>query len=296
VIRVLHFSDVHVQEPLRSIPAAELLGKRALAALNLVFSRGKHFREVLVKLGALCRFARDEAVDLALCSGDHTALGTHAELFIARSAIAPLTELPHGYLTVPGNHDLYARDALRDGRFERYFGDLQQSDLPEYAADGAYPFVRLVGSELAVVGVNSARPNSIISSAGRVPDAQVEALSRVLDDARLAGRFVIVMTHYGILRRGGQPDHAHHGLENADELMRVCSRPRVLFIHGHIHHHFCHAPAQRHPWLFCAGSATHHGREGAWLYELDPSEPRAVPVCWREGDYVLDRDASVRLY
>src|SRR5262249_21315840 len=138
--------------------------------------RGRFFREVPQKLAALGHFARAEAIDLALCSGDYTAIGTHAELKSARAAIAPLTELPHGYVTVPGNHDLYAKDALRDGRFERYFGDLQRSDFPEHAIDGGYPFVRLIGSELAVVGVNSARPNSVVSSAGRVPDAQVAAL------------------------------------------------------------------------------------------------------------------------
>jgi 3',5'-cyclic AMP phosphodiesterase CpdA len=294
VIRVLHFSDVHVQEPLSTVPSAELWTKRILAALNLWLTRGRLFREVPEKLAALGRFAQAEAVDLALCSGDYTAIGTHAELKSARAAIKPLTTLAYGYLTVPGNHDLYAHDA-RDGRFEKYFGDLQPSDAPEYAVDAAYPFVRLIGSELAVVGVNSARPNSVLSSAGRIPDAQIEALGRVLDDARLAGRFVIVMSHYGILRRGGEPDGAHHGLENAAALMRVCDRPRVLYIHGHIHHHYCHAAAVGHPWLFCAGSATHKGREGAWLYEIERDTAHAVPVRWREGAYELDRSATVQV-
>jgi 3',5'-cyclic AMP phosphodiesterase CpdA len=294
VIRVLHFSDVHVQEPLRSVPAAELTGKRVLAILNLWLTRGRMFREVHVKLAALERFARAHEVELALCSGDHTAIGTHEELKRARAAMTPFTELRHGLLTVPGNHDLYVRDALRDGRFERYFGDLQSSDLA-YAVDGRYPFVRLIGDHLAVVGINSARPNNVVSSAGRVPDAQVAALERALADERLARRFVVVMTHYGILRRGGRPDSAHHGLENADAVMRACSRPRVIFIHGHIHDHFCHAASDGRPWLFCSGSVTHHGREGAWLYEISGSLARAVPVRFRDGAYELDRDGAVAI-
>jgi 3',5'-cyclic AMP phosphodiesterase CpdA len=294
VIRVLHFSDVHVQEPVYTVPAGELLSKRVLAVANLWLTRGRMFREVRQKLAALGQFARQHDVELALCSGDHTAIGTHAELKSARAAIAPFTQLRHGLLTVPGNHDVYVRDALRDGRFERYFGDLQPSDL-RYAVDGRYPFVRLIGDDLAVVGVNSARPNSVVSSAGRVPDAQVAALERALADEQLARRFVIVMTHYGILRRGGQPDHAHHGLENAAEVMRACNRPRVLYIHGHIHDHFCHAAADGRPWLFCAGSATHRGREGAWLYEIASNQARAVPVRYRDGAYALDRDDTVAI-
>jgi hypothetical protein len=185
---------------------------------------------------------------------------------------------------------------VREGRFEKHFGDLLRSDLPEYRVDGAFPWVRLVGSELAIIGVNSARPNpNPFNSAGRIPDAQLAALQRVLADERVRDRFVVVMTHYGILRKGGSPDARHHGLENASELMRVCNRPRLMVAHGHIHHRYAHARAADRPWLFCAGSATQRGREGAWLYEFEERAQRALPVRFEGGRYVLDSSGAVAI-
>jgi hypothetical protein len=202
----------------------------------------------------------------------------------------------HGLVTVPGNHDLYLPDTLRDQRFDRHFSDLIGSDLPEYCADGLFPFVRLFEPNLAIVGVNSARPNpNPFRSSGRVPEAQLEALSRILQDARVRGRWVIVMTHYGILRRDGRPDTKSHGLDNADDLVRLCARPQTLLVHGHIHHNYHHAATAERPWLFCAGSTTQTGREGFWLYDVCSDRLVATPGGYVDGRYSLRTDAAVTI-
>lgn len=294
-IRILHFSDVHVQRPVFSAPPLELVGKRILAGINLWVSRGRYFAETPDKLAKLAEFARDQAVTIALCTGDYTAIGTADEHADARrhvNAIADASQL--GLITVPGNHDLYMPDTLRDKRFDVHFGDVLKSDLPEYATEGAYPFVRLFDTRLAIVGVNSARPNpNPLISSGVVSEPQLEALERILVDQRLAGRFVIVMTHYGILRRDGRPDAKRHGLDNAADLVRICARPGVLLVHGHIHHRYYHAAQAGRPWLFCAGSATHAGREGFWLYEVEAQRVRAIPGAYEQGAYVLREAEAV---
>lgn len=296
MIRVLHFSDVHVQEPMRAMPVAELMTKRLLAAGNLWLRRGKLFRDAPEKLAELARFAERERVDAVICTGDYTAVGSEAEYASARVAIEPFTRARLGFFTLPGNHDLYLHDTLRDARWERHFGALQKSDLPELAVDGVYPFVRFVGDELCVIGVNSARPNPHpLRSSGRVPDAQLEALARALDHARVRERFVLVMTHYGPFRRDGSPDSEHHGLDNAEALLRTCARPRVALVHGHIHHGYAHAAQDRRPWLFCAGSATHRGREAIWLYELERGTVSAVPGRFDGGAYVLAESERVQV-
>ncbi len=295
VIRLLHFSDVHVQRPVLSTPARELAGKRLLAGLNLWLVRGKLFADVPKKLDSLAEFARNAQITLAICTGDYTAIGSPGEHIEARRSIEPLRQAANlGLCTVPGNHDLYLPDTLRDARFQRHFGDLMGSDLPEYAVDGPFPFVRLVGAQLAVIGVNSARPNpNPFSSSGYVPPAQLQALTRILDDPRIAGRRVVVMTHYGILRPDGRPDSKHHGLDNAQELVRVCARPALMLVHGHIHHRYCHPAVPGRPWLFCAGSATHRGREGFWVYEFSGAHARAIPGAFRAGQYVLLEDDAI---
>jgi 3',5'-cyclic AMP phosphodiesterase CpdA len=296
VIRILHFSDVHVQESFVTLPPTELLGKRALAYGNLWLTRGRLFKESVTKLAALARFAESERVDFAMCTGDYTAVGSEAEYKRARSAIDALSRAPLGFCTVPGNHDLYLQDTLRDARFERHFGEFTRSDWPEYVVDGPYPYVRLVSDTLAIVAVNSSKPNpNPFSSSGRIPPAQITALARVLDDPRLQGRRVIVMTHYGVLRRDGKPDSEHHGLENAAELVRTCRRPGVMIAHGHIHGRYCHPATEERPWLFCAGSATQREREGIWLYEVDGERMIAVPGGFFGGEYVLARSEALEI-
>ncbi|MET0339716.1 MAG: metallophosphoesterase [Polyangiales bacterium] len=288
VTRVLHFSDVHVQASVLTIPPIELLGKRIMAVGNLWLTRGRLFKDAVAKLAALGRFAERENVDFAICTGDYTAVGTEAEYTSARRAIDALTRARLGFCTVPGNHDLYLNDAIRHTRFERHFGDFTRSDWPEFAVDGPYPYVRVVSDALMIVGVNSARPNpNPFTSSGVVPVAQLEALGRVLDDPRRSGRRVIVMTHYGILRRDGKPDSEHHGLENAAALVAVCNRPGVVLAHGHIHGRYCHPAMDGRPWIFCAGSATQREREGIWVYEFDGDRMLAIPGGFYTGEYVL---------
>ena len=286
-VRVMHISDVHLDVPFASIPWQSWLGKRALGGGNLYLRRGKHFRRTREKLAALDRFRTEHAVDLVICTGDYTVLGTEAELIAAREAIDPLTRAPRGFVTVPGNHDVYVDDAI--GRFERYFGDLLETDLPEHLADGHWPLVRLVGDSVAVVAVNSARPNSPLwRSSGMIPPRQLLALARVLRDPRVRERFVFVITHYAPRLADGRPDTALHGLVNADELLRICGElPRGAILHGHVHRCFSVRVPDVRPTIFGAGSATQDLREGLWLFDVGPTGTRAVRGGWEDGRYVL---------
>jgi 3',5'-cyclic AMP phosphodiesterase CpdA len=293
MIRVLHVSDVHVDVPVWRMPLREMLGKRAIGAANLVLRRHRHFHDAREKLAALARFACDQNVDVVICTGDYTALGTAVELDAARSAIDPLVRAGRrGYVTVPGNHDLYMPDTVRDGRFERAFGALLTSDLPELASGDGWPRVRLFDDQLAVLSVNSARPNpQPWRSSGRIPDEQLRALAAALRDPRVVGRNVMIATHYAPRRPDGTPDRWSHGLENADALLAICAQtPRCAILHGHIHWRF-HLPGP--PMLFGSGSTTHAGREGLWLYELEQMSGSAIPGAYRDGAYRLDEEARV---
>jgi len=294
VLRVLHISDVHVDVPLARMPLRGFIGKRLIGGANLVLRRHRHFADATQKLAQVARFADEQGVDVVVCTGDYTALGTWPELAAARRAIEPLVAGRRGFVTVPGNHDVYVPDTTADARFERCFGDLLKNDWPEHATSDGWPRVQLYDSCLAIVAVNSARPNpQPWRSSGRIPEAQLRALRSVLADARLVGRTVLVATHYAPLRPDGTPDRANHGLENADQLLAICGHaPRVAILHGHIHWRF-HRPGAPH--LFGAGSTTHEGREGLWLFEVGAEGTRAVPGSYLDGRYVLDQAASAEL-
>lgn len=287
-MRVLHISDVHIDVPLAEVPWRDWFGKRLLAGIGFALRRRARFRAVPEKLRALAEFAAEQEVDLVLCTGDHTAFGTEPELARARRDLGALMERPAGFVHVPGNHDLYLPSALRERRFERHFGDTLHSDLPEHASDGPWPLVRLFGEDIAVIALNSARPNSQLwRASGRIPEAQLAAFERVLKDPRLRGRFVFVITHYAPRRADGRPDGPLHGLENADPFLAACRGvTRGAILHGHLHTLY-RLDVAGLPALFCAGSTTHEGREGLWLFEVNGVKATAQPGRFEGGRYLL---------
>lgn len=297
-MRILHFSDVHLREPARAVPLRDWLGKRLLGGLNLLLGRGRHFAQAGPKVEALDRFRREQGIDLVLCTGDYSALGTRGELALAREAVAPLMEAPLGYVHVPGNHDLYVPDALRQRRFEAAFGDTLATDLPEQRVEGgAWPLVRFVGDDVCVVAVNSARPNpQPWRSSGRVSEIQLEALARILRLERVKERFVVVMTHYAPRLADGRPDTPRHGFVNADAFLEVCRGVSSgVILCGHVHWRYAVRPAAGGPWILCAGSATKEGREGLWVLDVDAGRARATPGAWTADGYALDGAGAIDL-
>jgi 3',5'-cyclic AMP phosphodiesterase CpdA len=202
-------------------------------------------------------------------SGDLTAYALEEEFAGARLALAPLAENPTRLSVIPGNHDRYTPGSRRQSRFERHFGHLLQSDWPEYCREGPYPFVRVLGEEAVVVGLNSARAPAVPGfSFGKVGTAQLSALEALLGDHRLGNRAVLVAVHHAPLTARGRPDRLHHGLWDADRLLRLLPGPRFAVLFGHIHRRYHHEATTTRPHLFGAGSSTQAGRAGFWLIEV----------------------------
>jgi hypothetical protein len=180
---------------------------------------------------------------------------------------------------------------VREGRFERHFGDTMTTDLPELAVDGDWPLVRLLGAETAIVALASARPNpEPWRSSGRIPPRQLAATTQLLADPRLASRFVFLATHYAPRLADGRPDTRGHGLENAEDLLSaIASVERGVLLHGHIHRCYTVRVPGVGPSLFGAGSATYSGHEGCWLFEVLPAATATTRRGrWRDGTWTLD--------
>lgn len=290
VTKVLHVSDLHLEDGFPGVPFGAFLNKRVVGYANLALRRRKVFTHAAMKVEALAAFAKEQSVDLIVCTGDYTALGTEPELAYARRVIEPLTKMPLGFFTVPGNHDLYLRDTVEAGWWDQYFGGLMKNDLPEHAVDGVWPQVWLPADGLAIVGVNSARANpKPTHSSGRIRDPEIDALIRILDDARLRDRFTIIATHYAPRLANGRRDRPAHGLENADAFLTASAcAARGVILHGHIHWRY-HVRVPETPLsICCAGSTTHAGREGLWILEVGDGPVTATPGTWDQSRYVLE--------
>lgn len=282
-MRFLHCSDVHLTTDYFSRPKWPLGWRRWLVLLELgPGGRAKQYAEASTTLKQITADAQRHNVDHLIVSGDLTAYSMEEEFIAAKDALAPWVDKPERCTVIPGNHDTYTPGARADRRFERYFGHLLDSDLPEYAREGPFPFVRLLGEQVAVVGLCSARvPPAPGFSYGLVGKRQLEGLAALVEDPKLRGRAVLVVVHHAPLTKRGGKDKPLHRLLDAQRLLQLLPGERFAVLHGHIHHRYHHQATATRPHLFGAGSSTMRGREGYWLIDVDGGKvlgaKRALP-------------------
>ncbi|MHB8416476.1 MAG: metallophosphoesterase family protein [Myxococcales bacterium] len=281
-MRLFHISDLHFQGEAPPLRWLTLGWRRALARGSYVVGgRRRLFLRVTETVERLLAEAERLGADHLIVSGDLTTLALPEEFEAARAALAGW----HGRMTIlPGNHDRYTPDAGRRRLFEQAFGPELRSALPELCREGEYPLVKLVGEELALVGLCSARvPPAPGIAAGWVGKEQRRALGEILRHPRLEGRAKLVVLHHGPYRADGRPDHLRHGLRDAREVMEVAARAGAIALcHGHIHHRY-RVPGPGNLSIFCAGSSTQQGREGYWLYDIDRTSLRSAEAVALSG-------------
>ncbi len=268
-MRYLHCSDVHVTDDYARRQLLRLGWRRWIAMAELQLGgRARRFAQAEETLRRIARDAGGLGVDHLIVSGDLTAYSMPEEFTRARAALAPWVESPARATVIPGNHDRYTPGALASRRFERSFGQLLSSDIPELAVEDGFPVVRLLGQYDAVVGLCSARvPRFPGMSFGVIGQAQLQALKHLLAHPRLVGRAVLVAVHHAPFKANGRPDRPSHGLVDAEEMLALLPGPRFAVLHGHIHHRFHHPATASRPHIFGAGSSTEAGDEGYWVLE-----------------------------
>jgi 3',5'-cyclic AMP phosphodiesterase CpdA len=269
-MRFLHCSDIHVLGDYQR-PSVFALGWRrmpALAELKL-FGRGRYFADSPKTIRTIVEdFTRHHA-DHLIVSGDLTGYALEEEFEGALQALGPIAADKRRCTVIPGNHDTYTPGALADQRFERRFGHLLESDLPQYTREGPYPFVRLLDDGAAVVGLLSARIGLVPGfSFGIIGPKQLDGLQALINDPALQNRAVLVVVHHAPLTKEGKPDKPFHGLVDARKLFEIVRGPQYAVLHGHIHHRYHHEATADRPHEFGAGSSTQQGREGYWLIDV----------------------------
>jgi 3',5'-cyclic AMP phosphodiesterase CpdA len=269
MMRFLHCSDVHITEDYSKVPWLKLGWRRWMALLELKMGRSVAFAGADASLSKIARCAEAHRVDHLILSGDVTAYSLDAEFARARAALGRVADDRQRCTVIPGNHDRYTPRSLSTHRFEKYFGHLLESDLPEYCREGQFPFVRLVGAEAAVVGLCSARVPPIPGlSTGVIGKRQLDGLRGLIQDHRLANRAILVAVHHAPLTHKGRKDSIAHGLLDVDALLEALPGPRFAVLHGHIHRRYHHPASARRPHIFCAGSSTQRGQEGYWTIDV----------------------------
>ncbi|MGE5049206.1 MAG: metallophosphoesterase family protein [Deltaproteobacteria bacterium] len=229
-MRVLHFSDPHVQLPgWRERTLRELGALRAVASMELWKGRGRDYDDAFEKLRQIVRDADALRADVVICTGDLTQLALEEEFAVAGEALAPLGDR---LVCIHGNHDRYPIAGKPNRLYETFF---PPRPLPAFVA--------------------------VLDSCGDVCWPLVTQGRILEDDLRQDFRGKLVLVHHAPFRRGGIPDWPWHRIRGASELLRAASDAAAILC-GHIHDRF------RHGNVICAGSSTKRGDEGYWLLDF----------------------------
>lgn len=270
-MRILHISDVHVQIDYSERPWRKIGWRRVAAQLELKLARrARRYENAPQTIRRLLKEGEKHGVDHVILSGDLTALALDEEFEGVRDALGALADRSDKLTVIPGNHDVFTPGSHRKKRFDSWFGHLLDSDLPELRGEDAWPHVRFVGDEVAVIGLCSARVPAVPGlAAGTVGEEQLVALMRILAHPKVKGRTIHVVVHHAPLRPDGKLDRRDHGLSDALRLLEACRLGNVATVLcGHIHKRFSYQ-LMGGPRIVCGGSSTWLGNEGYWILESE---------------------------
>ena len=230
MFRLAQVSDPHFQAfHLSSL--RQLLGKRALGALNLLVRRRRKHRMELLQ--ALLEDLRGRTFDHLALTGDLCNVALESEWSAALRWIVATGLPPERVTVIPGNHDAYVPEVVETGAFERMFAAYQTAELR--AGEATYPFVRLRG-EIALVGVSTGVPTGDVGAWGRMGETQLARLETLLGLPEVRSRRRVLLIHHPpLVNRFGE----ERNLRDREALQAALARTGAdLVLHGHDHRDF----------------------------------------------------------
>lgn len=262
-----HLTDIHVADAREYVAPADQRWHARIA---------KHSRALLDEA---LRDLSAQRPDHVVLTGDFTQTSRHSEFLRARAHLD--AHLAGVRLSViPGNHDVWSREAVEGRWFERSFGGNIRCDL----GGTGFPYCHLIGDSIALLALDSSpfEPGADPSRVkGRITAEQLARLEGLAGHERLRGRFLVLLLHHHL--RLSPEDAALEDpkdptpLEDAAALEETLARlPIGLVLHGHRHKQMRLdlRLGNRDVPVLCPGSATRvherpdrTGRYG--LYELD---------------------------
>lgn len=236
MFRLAHISDLHIG-PLPPVGPRQLLNKRVLGYLSWR-TRKQRVHRVEV-LDALRRDLRAMAPDHVVITGDLVNLALPAEFVQAAVWLRELGS-PDWISVVPGNHDAYVQ--ISYGESLAHWVDYMRSDddlgRPARSISSGFPYLRRRGP-LAIVGLSTAIATRPGLATGRLGEAQLEALDRLLEDLMSERSCRVVLLHHPPL---ADASGWRKRLIDAPAFRRIVAyRGADLILHGHRHRPICGA-------------------------------------------------------
>ena len=228
-MRLAHCSDLHLlsHDGARWL---DLMNKRWIGAANLMTNRSRHYH--VAAFEQMVDDINAQGIEHVLCTGDVTNLALEQEFAFAREKFDRLAGGPTNVTVIPGNHDAYVAEGVE--HFGKLFDEYHRPDPGWEWPDGdRFPIVRVRG-DLALIGLSTSRQTPWFTAYGRVGEAQLERLAKVLADPRLAGKARVVAIHHP--PAGKRAQSKIRGLRDHEAFARVIAEGGAdLVVHGHEH-------------------------------------------------------------
>jgi 3',5'-cyclic AMP phosphodiesterase CpdA len=216
-----HLSDLHLA-PLPTPRVVELIGKRVTGYLHWRYKR--RFIHDSAVLATIVADMKSQAPDHIAVTGDIVNIALPAEFLRGRAWLESLGT-PRDVTFVPGNHDMYVREAAALAA-SAWCAQMRGDD-----GAGGFPFVRRRG-HVALIGLSSGVPTALFQATGRLGTEQLEALAATLNMLNNKRLFRVIMIHHPPASAAAR----HKRLADAWEFLHVIAEHGAeLVIHGHDH-------------------------------------------------------------
>lgn len=223
-LKIVHITDLHFFQFPKNI--LKLFNKRILGCLNWELNRKKRFD--FSGAERFLTFLSQYKDVVVIVSGDLTVTAHDEEFLLAKHFIDSIRKKGFPVYVLPGNHDYYTFEAVRNRRYETLFS--------EYNISEHYPAVVHLPDGTPLILLHTVRPN-ILYSRGVIDRSQLRRLEEIIVSLE---KPAIVCGHYPVLYHTREYCSSYsHRLKNSDLLREVLIRTKVplLYIAGHVHHY-----------------------------------------------------------
>lgn len=266
MVKLTHFSDVHLTAESLGWRVRDVLGKRATGWVNVrLLGRGHRFRHANPVAATLVQDWRERKPDHLVFTGDATTLAFETEMAAAAQHLHVGEPGFPPAIAVPGNHDRYTFAATRRQDFEGHFGPWLQGERVD---DEMFPFARKAG-HVWLIAMNSSNATLLPwDASGRVGRVQLERLRKLV--AKLDNGPRIIVTHYPIFTKNLKPEPYWRRLRDWRRVRATAAECGIsLWLHGHRHHWYILPVSDKMPFpSICAGSSTQTKRWGYHEYTI----------------------------
>jgi 3',5'-cyclic AMP phosphodiesterase CpdA len=228
-MRIAHLSDLHLLD-LKHVGARQFLGRRLVGGVNLLTRRrGAHSAEVFERL---LEDVIEQSPDHSVITGDLSNLALESEF----ERVAAYLRLLWDYerlSVIPGNHDYYTPEAVRERRFEKTFYPYMFPEFSDLDAE-FYPYGKRLDT-VSIFGLCSAVLPPVGFAWGEVKQPQMMRFVQLVHQPRFRNTFKIVLVHHHFHERRGLGEFTAT-MQRREELADLLLDNGVdLVLHGHDH-------------------------------------------------------------